>query len=139
MERPKAWRYPRKKQANFFPQALRSAQSAGATAALASFGLLDQRPHTSNGPGFLEMVSPSYRGQSFYIDKPSVADNNLITASCTGALLWSKQIIQCLGVFETNTLEAWYDYFRTGKPEYFFALMQTLQSGNENGSFDTDL
>ena len=111
----------------------------GATAALASFGLLDQRPHTSNGPGFLEMVSPSYRGQSFYIDKPSVADNNLITASCTGALLWSKQIIECLGVFETNTLEAWYDYFRTGKPEYFFALMQTLQSGNENGSFDTDL
>ena len=26
----------------------------GATAALANFGLLDSRPHTSNGPGFLE-------------------------------------------------------------------------------------
>lgn len=50
----------------------------GATAALANIGLLDNRPHTSNGPGFLEMVSPGYKGQSFYIDKPSVADNNLI-------------------------------------------------------------
>lgn len=54
--------------------------SAGATAALAGAGLLDNRPHTSNGPGFLEMFSPGYKGQDFYIDKPSVADNNLITA-----------------------------------------------------------
>lgn len=104
----------------------------GATAALANFGLLDQRPHTSNGAGFLEMVSPGYKGQSFYIDKPSVADRNLITASCTGALLWAKQIIEHLGIFEANTLEAWYKYFSTGEPEHFFALMQTLPSGNEN-------
>lgn len=104
----------------------------GATAALACFGLLDNRPHTSNGPGFLEMVSPCYKGQSFYVDKPSVTDNNLITASSTGALLWAKQIIERLGVFKTKTLEAWYDYFNTGKPEHFFALMQTLSSDNGN-------
>ena len=84
----------------------------GATVALANFGLLNNRPHTSNGPGFLEMVSPLYKGQSFYIDKPSVADNNLITASSTGSLLWAKQIIEHLGVFESNTLESWYEYFR---------------------------
>ena len=104
----------------------------GATAALANFGLLNNRPHTSNGPGFLEMVSPGYKGQSFYIDKPSVVDDNLITASSTGALLWAKQIIEHLGVFQSNTLESWYDYFSTGKPEHFFALMQTLPSGNES-------
>lgn len=104
----------------------------GATAALANVGLLDKRPHTSNGPGFLEMVSPGYKGQSLYIDKPSVADNNLITASSTAALLWAKQIIEHLGVFQSNTLEAWYDYFSTGEPKYFFALMQTLPSSNEN-------
>ena len=104
----------------------------GATAALASFGLLDNRPHTSNGPGFLEMVSPGYKGQSFYRDQPSVADNNLITASSTGALLWAKQIIEHLGVFQSNTLESWYEYFRTGEPQHFFALMQTLPSNNEN-------
>ena len=104
----------------------------GATAALANFGLLDNRPHTSNGPGFLEMFSPGYNGQSFYIDKPSVADQNLITASCTGALLWTKQIIEHLGVFQSDTLESWYEFFNTGEPEHFFALMQTLPSGNEN-------
>lgn len=104
----------------------------GATSALARFGLLDQRPHTSNGPGFLEMVSPGYKGQRYYIDKPSVADNNLITASCTGALLWAKQIIVRLDVFKSDTLESWYEYFSTGKAEHFFALMQTLQPGNEN-------
>ncbi|MCP4179445.1 MAG: glutamine amidotransferase [bacterium] len=104
----------------------------GATAALANCGLLDKRPHTSNGPGFLEMVSPGYKGQNSYIDKPSVADNNLITASSTGALLWAKQIIEHLGVFGSNTLESWYNYFSTGEPKHFFALMQTLPSGNEN-------
>ncbi len=104
----------------------------GATAALANFGLLDKRPHTSNGVGYLEMVSPSYKGQSFYIDKPSVADNNLITASSTGALLWAKQIIERLGVFGADTLEAWYEYFSTGDPKHFFALMQTLPPNNKN-------
>ena len=104
----------------------------GATAALANVGLLDNRQHTSNGPGFLEMVAPGYKGQSFYVDKPSVADNNLITAGSTGALLWTKQIIERLGVFQPNTLEAWYAYFSTGEPEHFFALMQTLPSGDEN-------
>ena len=104
----------------------------GATAALADLGLLDNRAHTSNGAGFLEMVSPCYKGQNFYIDKPSVKDNNLITAGSTGALLWAKQVIEHLGVYEANTLEAWYDYFNTGKPEYFFALMQTLPSGHGN-------
>ena len=104
----------------------------GATVALANAGLLDKRPHTSNGSGFLEMVSPGYKGQSFYVDKPSIADNNLITASSTGALLWAKQIIEHIGVFGSNTLEYWYEYFSTGEPEHFFALMQTLPYNNEN-------
>ena len=103
----------------------------GATTALANFGLLDNRRHTSNGQGFLEMFSPTYRGQSFYIDEPSVSDNNLITANPTGSLLWAKQIIERLGVFQSDTLEFWYEYFSTGKAESFFALMQTLPPNNE--------
>lgn len=98
----------------------------GATAALANAGLLDQRPHTSNGAGYLEMVSPDYKGQKFFVDAPSVADHDLITASSTGALLWAKQIIERLDVFKHNTLEAWYAYFSTGETQHFFALMQTL-------------
>ncbi|MEG0049827.1 MAG: DJ-1/PfpI family protein [Clostridia bacterium] len=104
----------------------------GATTALANLGLFDQRPHTSNGAGYLELFSPRYQGQSFYVNNPSVADQNLITAGATGGLLWAKQIIQRLGVFESNTLEAWYEYFRTGKPECYDALMQTLPYSRVN-------
>jgi len=103
----------------------------GATVALAHFGLLDSRRHTSNGQGFLEMFSPAYKGQDYYIDEQCVTDNNLITANSTGSLLWAKQIIEHLGVFQSDTLEFWYEYFSTGKAESFFALMQTLPPNNE--------
>lgn len=99
----------------------------GATVALANAGLLNDRPHTSNGAGFLEMFCPSYKGQKFYIDEPAVSDGNLITGSVTGSLMWAKLIIEKLGVFSPQTLEAWYAYFSTGKPEHFFALMQSIQ------------
>lgn len=103
----------------------------GATVALANAGLLDHRPHTSNGVGFLDMFCPNYKGQSYFIDMPSVSDGNLITASGTGALSWAKQIIERLGVFRPDTLEAWYAYFSTGEAQHFFTLMQTLPSSNE--------
>lgn len=103
----------------------------GATAALARAGALDRRPHTSNGPGFLEMVAPGYQGQGFYVDEPSVADGSLITAGSTGALPWAKQILARLDVFQADTLAAWYDYFRTGEASCFFALMQSLPAAQE--------
>lgn len=103
----------------------------GATAALAHAGLLDHRPHTSNGAGFLDIFCPTYKGASFFVDMPSVSDGNLITASGAGALLWAKQIIERLGVFRPDTLEAWYAYFSTGEAQHFFTLIQTLPSSNE--------
>ncbi len=118
------------KASEFFSVGATVGAICGATAALAGCGLLDNRPHTSNGPGFLEMFAHDYKGQSFYIDQPSVADHNLITAGSTGGLLWAKQIIERLDVFQADTLEAWYAYFTTGKPEHFFALMQTLPASN---------
>ena len=120
-----------KKASEFFSAGAVVGAICGATVALANAGLLDNRRHTSNGQGFLEMFSPAYKGQEFYVDEPSVADNNLITASPTGSLLWAKQIIERLGVFQSNTLELWYEYFSTGKAESFFALMQTLPPNNE--------
>ncbi len=121
-----------KKAEEFLSLGATVAAICGATVALADFGLLDARPHTSNGQGFLEMFSPSYKGASFYIDAPSVSDDNLITASSAGALQWTKQIIERLDVFQPNTLEFWYQYFSTGKPECFFALMNTLPSNKKN-------
>ena len=98
----------------------------GATVALAGAGLLNDRLHTSNGEGFLDMMCPGYKGQRHYVAAPSVADGNLITASGTGALLWAKQIIERLGVFRADTLEAWHAYFSTGEARHFFTLMQSL-------------
>ena len=98
----------------------------GATVALAGAGLLNDRPHTSNGEGFLDMMCPGYKGQRHYVAAPSVADGNLITAGGTGSLLWTKQIIERLGVFRADTLEAWHAYFSTGEARHFFALMQSL-------------
>lgn len=103
----------------------------GAIVALACAGLLDQHLHTSNGAGFPEMFCPSYKGGAYYVDKPSVVGDNLITASASGALPWAKQIIEHLGVFRPDTLEKWYAYFNTGESQHFFALMQTLPSSNE--------
>lgn len=95
----------------------------GATVALAAAGLLDDRSHTSNGAGFLEMFVPSYQGTSHYVEARSVADGNLITAGSTGELLWAKHIIERLGVMDDAALQAWYGYFSTGEARYFFALM----------------
>ena len=99
----------------------------GATVALANAGILNDRPHTSNGKGFLDMFCPDYKGQKFYVDQPAVSDGNLITGSATGSLMWAKLIIEKLGLFKPETLEAWYAYFSTGKAEHFFALMQSVQ------------
>lgn len=95
----------------------------GATLALASAGLLDERPHTSNGPGFLEMFCPSYRGTNHYVDEPAVSDGKLITAAGTAPLEWAREILDVLGVFTCEKLQAWYSYFRTGEAEYFHKLM----------------
>ena len=99
----------------------------GATVALANAGILNDKLHTSNGVGFLEMFCPGYKGQKFYIDQPAVSDGNLITGSATGSLMWAKLIIEKLCVFNPETLESWYAYFSTGKAEHFFALMQSVQ------------
>ena len=100
----------------------------GATVALANFGILDDYLHTSNGAGFLEMVSPNYHGKKLYVDKLAVTDNNLITASSAGALMWTKQILESLEVCRNDTLDYWYDYFNTGDSKFFFKLMETLPS-----------
>ena len=94
-----------------------------ATLALASAGLLDERPHTSNGPGFLEMFCPSYRGTNHYVDEPAVSDGKLITAAGTAPLEWAREILDVLGVFTCEKLQAWYSYFLKGEAEYFHKLM----------------
>lgn len=99
----------------------------GATAALASAGILDDRKHTSNGSGFLELFCPSYRGAQHYVDEPAVSDDHLITAAGTAPLEWAYLIMKKLKVFSDETLPFWHEYFRSGSTEAFYELMNTLK------------
>lgn len=98
----------------------------GATGALANAGTFDDRSHTSNSLQYLEMVAPKYRGHPHYVEARAVADGNLITADSSGQLLWAKCVLERLGVFSDESLEAWYRYFDTGDAQHFFSLMQSL-------------
>lgn len=99
----------------------------GATVALARLGILDDRTHTSNGAGFLNLFCPDYKGEKHYADQPAVRDGNLITAGSTGGLQMAKLILEYLDVFNADTLEYWYSYFSTGNAQAFFAMMQSVQ------------
>ncbi|HEG7162012.1 TPA: DJ-1/PfpI family protein [Staphylococcus aureus] len=98
----------------------------GATISLADIGILNAYYHTSNDLLYLESFSSNYHGQKLYIDQPSVSHKNLITASSTGALMWTKDILHHLDVFKHSTLDAWFNYFSTGNSKYYFELQQTL-------------
>ncbi|MFC5405366.1 DJ-1/PfpI family protein [Cohnella soli] len=98
----------------------------GATLALADAGLLNDRQHTSNSLDYLTLFSPTYEGKALYRDEKIVKDRNLITTSAAGGLELAREVILHLDLFAQNTLEAWYNYFQTGEPRYFYAMLETL-------------
>lgn len=103
----------------------------GATAALARGGLLDDRRHTSNAPEYL--AATRYRGAALYEDAPAVTDRNVVTASGTAPLDFALHIFRLLDVYTSAVLDAWYNLFRTGRTEYFVALMQAA-GGREDSA-----
>lgn len=98
----------------------------GATLGLANVGILDTRYHTSNALFFLTGMSLNYNGEQYYEDAVAVADNNLVTASAAGSLLWAKYIFEKLEIYSPETIEAWYNYYLTGKASYYEELMNTF-------------
>lgn len=99
----------------------------GATIGLAKKGLLDLRYHTSNDLNYLKGICPSYKGEQFYRQDLAVTDQKLITASGIAPLEFSHQVLKALEVFSSETLEAWYNLYKTTKSEYFFKLMDSIQ------------
>jgi len=99
----------------------------GATIGLAQAGLLDSRPHTSNDLAYLKMICPSYTGEEYYKSESAVTDEKLITASGVAPLEFSVHVLRELDVFSPETLDAWYHLNKTHKPQYFYALMNSIQ------------
>ncbi|ASA25710.1 type 1 glutamine amidotransferase family protein [Paenibacillus donghaensis] len=97
----------------------------GATVALAQAGLLNSRPHTSNDLEYLKMICPAYTGEEFYIKQPVVTDGKLITASGIAPLEFTVHVLKALGVFDSQTLDAWYSLYKTQEAKYFYELMKS--------------
>ncbi|AGX44599.1 type 1 glutamine amidotransferase family protein [Clostridium saccharobutylicum] len=99
----------------------------GATIGLAMGGVLDQRDHTSNDLGYLKMVCPSYDGEKYYKQECVVTDESLITASGIAPLEFALHVLKILDVFLPQTLDSWYNLYKTQESKYFFELMNSIQ------------
>lgn len=99
----------------------------GATISLANRGILNERNHTSNDMEVLKMFCPEYSGENFYLNQPSVTDDNLITASGITPLEFSYEVLKRINVMKAETLEAWYQLYKTNESKYFYALMESLK------------
>ncbi|MDQ1850856.1 type 1 glutamine amidotransferase family protein [Bacillus stercoris] len=100
----------------------------GATEALANMGYLDTRKHTSNNLEYTKMVCPNYKGEKLYEVGSVVSDANLVTASGIAPLEFAMEVLKKLDVFAPDTLHSWYNLNKTRKPEYFFQLMNSINS-----------
>ena len=99
----------------------------GATIAMAYNGLLNEVKHTSENLDLLKMTCPNYSGEKYYCDIPAVADNNLITASGLAPLEFTYEIFKKMNIMEKNTVEAWYNLFKTREGKYYFELMNSIK------------
>ena len=104
----------------------------GATIALANKGILNNRKHTSNDLEVLKMFCPEYTGENFYLNQPAVTDDNLITASGIAPLEFSYEVLKRTNLMKTETLEAWYQLYKTNEPKYFYALMESIEGALKN-------
>ena len=60
--------------------------------------------------------------------KSAVSDENLITASGIAPLDFTREVLKWADVFETDTLEYWYKLDKTHKSEYFYQLIESMNS-----------
>ena len=110
---------------SFLDAGVPAAAICGATAGFARAGLLDAVRHTSNSRDYL--LATKYGGAALYDDAPAVTDGNVITAPGTGALEFALHIFRKLDVFAPDVTDAWYNLFKTGRPEYYHAIMRLTQ------------
>lgn len=97
-----------------FSQAIPVAAICDATTFLGRYGYLDQHKHTSNSLVSLQEAAPDYKGEQLYLEAQSVRDRELITANGTAAVEFTKHILDLLEVYQGESLEEWYNFFKHG-------------------------
>ncbi len=86
-----------------------------ATTAVARWGLLRDRFHTSNGLTYLQEQVPAYAAAARYLRRPAVRDTGLITASGLGDVEFAREIMAELGVLSDSDRDVWQRMFRSGQ------------------------
>jgi putative intracellular protease/amidase len=102
---------------------LRKLESAGVpiagicagTIALARAGLLDDRAHTSNLPGYLSAHAPTYRGAERYVGGLAARDRGVVTASGLGYVEFAREIFAELDVLTPEQRDWWHGVYKTGE------------------------
>lgn len=87
-----------------------------ATLYLASEGILDDIPHTSNDLGLLKQAVPEYKGEANYVAKPAVTAGQVITANGTAGTAFAHAVVSKLGLLENKEFAFWFGFFH--KPEF---------------------
>lgn len=87
----------------------------GGTLAVAAAGLLNDRRHTSNMPGYIDEHESEYTGSARYDALPAVNDRGVITASGLAPVEFAREIFKQLQVFSAADDELWFDMFRHGR------------------------
>ena len=85
------------------------------TLAVARAGLLNDRRHTSNMPGYIAEHAADYSGDSLYEAGPAVNERGLITASGLAPVEFAREILKQLNIFTAADDELWFDMFRHGR------------------------
>lgn len=85
------------------------------TLAVARAGLLDDRRHTSNRPGYIAEHVPQYSGAALYEAVPAVNDRNVITASGLAPVEFAREIFKQLRIFSAADEQLWFDMFKHGR------------------------
>jgi putative intracellular protease/amidase len=87
----------------------------GGTLAAAHAGLLNDRRHTSNMPGYISEHVSDYTGASLYQSVPAVTDRSVITASGLAPVEFAREIFRQLEIFNAEDDELWFEMFRHGR------------------------
>ena len=92
----------------------------GSTFALAAAGLLDDRRHTSNDPGYL--AASGYAGGARYEVAPVVTERDVITATAVAPAEFAAAVFARLGSHEPGVIDSWRKLYADRDPAGYFEL-----------------
>jgi putative intracellular protease/amidase len=93
----------------------------GGTAGIARAGLLDDRPHTSAAPEYLEATG--YAGGAHYVDARAVIGGGVVTAGPDSPVQFARATLELLALMNGDALDAYEGVFHHADPAAYPALM----------------